>query len=77
MPLDYLRLKSLTLGFSVPQMYLNRVGISKARFYVSASNLFTIKSKDLYVDPEVPTNGISMFETPAYRTVTFGIELGF
>ena len=77
MPLDYLRLKSLTLGFSVPQAYLYRIGVSKARFYVSASNLFTIKSKDLYVDPEIPTNGICMFETPAYRTVTFGIELGF
>jgi TonB-linked SusC/RagA family outer membrane protein len=77
MPLDYLRLKSLSLGYSLPRELVSRLSLSKARVYFSASNLFTIKSSDLYVDPEVPTNGIANFETPAMRTFTFGIELGF
>lgn len=77
MPLDYLRLKSMSLGYSLPRELVSRLSLSKARVYFSASNLFTIKSSDLYVDPEVPTNGIANFETPAMRTFTFGIELGF
>lgn len=77
MPLDYLRLKSLTIGFSVPRQYLQKLNLSKARIYFSGFNLLTCKSSKLYVDPEVPVNGISNFETPAIRTFTFGVELGF
>ena len=47
------------------------------RAYVAANNLLTWKSKKLYVDPETPVNGICTFETPALRTVTFGMEIGF
>ena len=77
MPLDYLRLKSLTIGFSVPQQYLQKFGLSKVRAYFSGSNLLTWKSSKLYVDPEVPVTGICLFQTPAIRTFTFGVELGF
>lgn len=77
MPTDYLRLKSLTLGVSAPQKYISKIGLSKARAYFSASNLFTIKSKDLLVDPEMPVDGLCTFETPQLRTFTFGIELSF
>ena len=77
MPLDYLRLKSLTIGFSVPRQYLQKLNLSKARIYFSGFNLLTFKSSKLYVDPEVPVNGICNFETPAIRTFTFGVELGF
>ncbi|MBQ7420697.1 MAG: TonB-dependent receptor [Prevotella sp.] len=77
MPTDYVRLKSLTFGLSAPEQYISRFGLNKARFYFAASNLFTIKSKDLFVDPEMPVNGLCTFETPSLRTFTFGIELGF
>lgn len=77
MPSDYLRLKSLTLGLSAPTNWIRSLGLSKARAYFSASNLLTWKSKDLFVDPEMPVSGACTFETPALRTFTFGIELGF
>lgn len=77
MPTDYLRLKNLTLGVSVPQEYISKIGLSKARIYFSGSNLLTWKSKDLVVDPEMPADGLCTFETPALRTCTFGIELNF
>ena len=77
MPTDYLRLKSLTLGLTAPNSWVSRIGLAKARLYFSASNLFTLKSKDLYVDPEMPVSGLCVFETPALRTFTFGVELGF
>ena len=74
---NHVRLKNVTLGFTIPQNCIKRLGLNKVRAYASANNLFTIKSGDLYVDPEVPANGIVTFETPALRTVTFGIEIGF
>lgn len=77
MSTDHLRLKNLTLGFTLPSSLSKKAGINKLRAYVSGNNLLTWKSKDLYVDPETPIDGICYFETPALRTITFGIELGF
>lgn len=77
MPTDHLRLKNLTVGFTAPSKWAEKLGLARLRAYASGNNLFTIKSKDLYVDPETPTNGVVTFETPALRTMTFGIEVGF
>ncbi len=77
MPNDYLRVKNLTLGFSAPKQFIQKLGLTKARLYFSANNLLTWKSEDLFVDPETPANGLSTFEMPALRTYTFGIELSF
>ena len=77
MPTDYLRLKSLTLGLTAPGNWVSRFGLSKARFYFAASNLLTWKSKDLTVDPEMRVDGVCTFQTPALRTFTFGLALGF
>ena len=74
---DHLRLKNLTLGFSLPETFAQKAGLSKVRAYMSANNLLTFKKKELDFDPEVPANGISTFETPALKTVTFGVQLSF
>ena len=77
MPTDHLRLKNLTIGFTLPSNLSKKAGINKLRAYISGNNLLTWKSKDLYVDPETHVDGLCYFETPALRTITFGIELGF
>ncbi len=74
---DHLRLKSATLGFTLPQEWTRKVTLERARIYAAASNLFTIKSKDLYVDPEAPIDGLVTYQTPAIRTITFGVEVSF
>ena len=42
---SYLRLKNITLGYSMPQETLERIGniFKGIRFYVTGTNLFTIK----------------------------------
>lgn len=35
MPTDYLRLKNLTLGFTLPKNWISKIGLSKARVYFS------------------------------------------
>ncbi len=77
MPTDHLRIKNLTLGFTVPKQWIAKSGLNKCRAYFSANNLLTWKSKDLVVDPEIPTDGLCTFEAPALRTFTFGVEIGF
>lgn len=74
---DHLRLKNVTLGFSAPKAWTDKMTIQKLRIFASASNLFTIKSKDLYFDPETRVDGLVTFQSPALRTITFGIEVGF
>ena len=77
MPSDYVRLKNLTLGFTLPTRLAKKAGFDRMRAYMSGNNLLTFKSKDLYVDPEGPASGFVYFSAPAMRTMTFGVELGF
>ena len=77
MSTNHLRLKNMTFGYTLPKSLLSKLNLTNVRAYAAANNLFTIKNKDMYVDPEVPANGLVLFGTPALRTVTFGIEVGF
>lgn len=72
---DYLRCKSLELGYSIPQKLSNRIGIKGLRFYGTAYNILTITSLK-YLDPEHPSanNG---FDYPLMRTINFGANLKF
>jgi len=73
---DHLRLKSFTLGASIPSTLTAKAGLSKVRAYVSGMNMLTWAKWDQY-DPEVPYDGIMGYNTPILKTITFGIEIGF
>ena len=77
LPSDHVRLKNLTLGYTLPTKLSKQVGFDRIRAYMSGNNLLTFKSKKLYVDPENTASGFVYFRAPAMRTVTFGVELGF
>jgi len=68
----YLRLKNITLGYNVPKMVTNRLGIQNLRVYVSGSDLFSIDNYMKEYDPE-NTYG-AYFIT---RSVLFGATLNF
>lgn len=74
---DHLRLKNLSIGFSAPKAWTDKMKIQRLRIYASGQNVFTLKDKGLTVDPETPIHGVSQFEAPQMRSFTFGIELGF
>ena len=73
---DHLRLKNLTLGFTLPQQWVNKAMIENARIYFSGSNLLTWAKWKQY-DPETPVNGEVWCESPAMRTFSFGVQLTF
>ncbi len=76
---SFLRLKNLRLGYTVPQTILNKAQIKSLRFYVQATNLFTI-TKYSGLDPELNSSGSSMGldqgAWPTARSYTFGVMLG-
>ena len=79
---SYLRLKNVTLGYTLPVSLMNKAHISKARVYVTGSNLFCLTKYSGY-DPEVSTStsplmpGLDNYAYPKCRIYTFGVELNF
>lgn len=69
---NYVRLKSLEFGYSVPPSINSRLGIQKLRFYVSGMNLLTW-SKIKLIDPELDA-GTSY---PLQRVANLGLVLTF
>ena len=73
---DYLRLKNITIGYSLPKNLISKVNISDVRIYFNGSNLWTLSAYDVY-DPEVNEYGSRGWETPISKTYTFGVEFTF
>jgi len=80
---SYIRLKNVTLGYSLPAAAISRIGVSKLRAYVSGTNLITITKYSGY-DPEVSAYnsndamiGVDLSNYPTARTITFGVDVTF
>jgi TonB-linked SusC/RagA family outer membrane protein len=77
---DYLRLRQISLGYTIPKLINNKIGISQLRIYVSSDNLFTITKYSGY-DPEIGgdnnlTRGIDNYPIPTQRSFIVGVQLG-
>ena len=70
---SYLKLRNLQLGYTLPTDISKKIKIERLRFYFSAQNLLTIKSKNFTgMDPENPNFGY-----PIPLNLTFGFNIGF
>ncbi len=72
---NYLRLKNAQLGYTFPDKVANKIKISKLRFYLTGSNLFTLSSMDQGLDPEARSGRISDF--PTLKIINFGMNITF
>ena len=78
---SFLRCNDITIGYTLPKELTKKWGISKARFYVSSSNLFIITGYSGY-DPEVDiqtglTCGMDYNRYPRNRMFAFGTNITF
>ena len=75
---NYLRLKTIEIGYTFPKKWMQRAGIENLRVYVNSFNTATITSRTgimKYMDPE---NSESMFRYyPQMKTFNFGVNLTF
>jgi TonB-linked SusC/RagA family outer membrane protein len=72
---DYIKLSTITLGYSFPKDLLRRVNIESLRVFAQAQDLFMI-SKYKGIDPEMENGGVDYNGTPRQSVITFGINLG-
>lgn len=73
---SYVRLRNVNIGYNLPRKWLQQINVfSAATVYVQGQNLYTW-TRWRGFDPEDNDN-ISVFEYPAQRTFTFGINLTF
>jgi TonB-linked SusC/RagA family outer membrane protein len=75
---DYLRLKTIQIGYSLPESVLDKLGIDKLRVYYTAENLLTFTKYSGY-DPEIGGGifGIDRGYYPQAVTNQLGINLQF
>ena len=72
---SYLRLKSLQLGYSLPEHLISKLYMKKLRFYCSADNLLTF-SKYPGLDPERSGSG-DFVSYPQNKIISFGCNVTF
>jgi hypothetical protein len=75
---SYLRIKNLTLGYTLPDLLTRRAGLSKVRLYVTSNNFLTF-TKYSGFDPEVGMNnyGVDFGRYPQARSFMAGLNVNF
>ncbi|WP_375587205.1 SusC/RagA family TonB-linked outer membrane protein [Flagellimonas aurea] len=69
----YLRLKNLNLGYNLPTQVLNTIGVSSAKIFFNATNLFSISEVNEFHDPEQANYD----SYPVMKTFALGMNFNF
>jgi len=77
----FFRLRSIVLGYSLPKRWLSYVAMTRARFYVSGTNLWTKQAYSGFT-PEFPNDrvfqaGVDYLNYPMAKTMLFGLDVTF
>lgn len=75
---SYLRMKNITLGYSLPKTVTKLLTVDNLRVYASVDNLFTITAKDFMgFDPQTMDDYYQMWTYPLPTSFLFGVTVGF
>lgn len=69
----YMRMKNLTIGYTIPEITTSKIGIDKLRFYFSGENLFEITQLVKRLDPEALDGRVYPFQ----RSYSLGLNVSF
>lgn len=72
---NYLRIKNIQFGYTLPKKWIKNCGITNAKIYYSGENLFCFDSLPIDIDPEAPSGRGSHY--PQVSTHSIGINLTF
>jgi TonB-linked SusC/RagA family outer membrane protein len=70
---SYLRVKNITLGYTLPKSWLKKAKLENVHFYISGENLFEHSNLKVKLDPEGLDGNIYPFQ----RTYSFGVNFNF
>lgn len=75
---SYVRLKNVTLGYTLPNSWTEKIHISKCRIYLSGDNLLALSELCKYFDPEAVTDENHFgYVHPFNRQYTIGLNITF
>tara|TARA_B100000949_G_scaffold231715_1_gene244396 strand:- start:7902 stop:9047 length:1146 start_codon:yes stop_codon:yes gene_type:complete len=76
---SYVRLRTLSLGYNIPQKTFSKVGIRQSRVYLTGTNLLTFTDFRSYSPEQTPLNNNNQNASafPETRNITVGVKLGF
>ncbi|MEN0005411.1 MAG: SusC/RagA family TonB-linked outer membrane protein, partial [Bacteroidota bacterium] len=72
---SYVRLRTVTLGYTFPEAMLNSIGINSLNIYATGTNLFTATDFPSYSPEQNLVNGATTV-FPETRNFTFGLKVG-
>lgn len=72
---NFLSLRNIEIGYSLPQKLIAKVNMTKCRFYFSGYNLKNWSNFDNGFDPENPTNYLWAY--PKTKSFSLGVNIGF
>jgi len=73
---DYIRLKSLTFGYNLPNSVTEKIGLTSLRLFLQADNILTWQSHK-GIEPEQSFNGLTARRSPLGKTVSTGVIVQF
>ena len=80
--MSYLRMKNITVGYSLPANVIESIGLNRLRIYLSGENLFEFTNLDIPVDPETNLTSTGRNDTstfgrvyPFRRVVSAGLQV--
>ncbi|MEP2023726.1 MAG: TonB-dependent receptor [Reichenbachiella sp.] len=89
---NYVRVRNIQLGYTIPSLLTDKIGVSKVRVYVSGQNLFTFTNYS-GIDPEISTSysnyedssnanaalniGTDFATYPNIKTMLVGLQVNF
>ena len=80
---DFVKIRNISVGYTLPTHITNRISLSNVRVYVAALNPFTFTNYSGF-DPEISSNGnstgspsVDRNSVPLARTINFGLNVGF
>ena len=72
---SYMKLRDVTLTYHVPERWTNVIGMSNAKIYLQARNLFYITAKGCDIDPETAELNETMYSGPSYEQAFTSLPL--
>lgn len=80
---SYIRLQNISIGYTFPKKWINKIFLNNARIYANIQNVYTW-SKYKGLDPEVGAiygdalmTGVDYGRYPSPRIYTFGLNISF
>jgi TonB-linked SusC/RagA family outer membrane protein len=74
---SFMRLKNISLSYTVPKSLIAKAGIAQLRFFLTGNNLLLLEDHVKYFDPELGNDSYNIVSYPIMKSYSFGVNLSF